>query len=80
MPCSRSPGGGIPACLEVSPKGEVEGSGLRGSANRGGACPREWSAPRGVWRPTPMMATAADSTHPTGMHSCSFHFFPTLHL
>ena len=66
-----------------TPKGEVEGSGLggllpgecllRGVPTPGGSAPRGYlpggSAPRGVWRP-PVMATAAGSTHPTGMHSC----------
>ena len=79
MPCSRSPGGGIPACLAgfqpggVS-KGEVEGSGFGGSPGP----PLVWGVciPACTEADPPPMATAAGGTHPTGMHSCS-RIFPS---
>ena len=62
--------------------GEVEGIWPGGSpgAHMGGSAPGGvctqgvpapvGSAPRGVETPPPVMATAADGTQPTGMHSC----------
>ena len=42
----------------------------------GGVCSWGVSAPRGVpGGDTPQMANAADSTHLTGIHSCSFFVF-----
>ena len=50
-----------------TPKGEVEGDLVQGHTQGG-----SWggSGP-GPHPPPPMTATAAGSTHPTGMHSCS---------
>ena len=79
MPCSRSPEGVVSQhALQVSrptPRGEVVGSGQGVSrpTPRGSPGPH----PGGVYpsmylgRPRPLAATAAGSTHPTGMHFCS---------
>ena len=62
MPCSRSPGGAIPACLAA---------GLQGGLLPVGGVPAPGgSAPGGAWWRPPGTATAAGGTHPTGMHSC----------
>ena len=70
MPCSRSPGGlpgpeGVPGPSGVSlvPGGSPWSGGLLG--------PRGVPAPGGWRPPTQQMATVADGTHPTGMHSRS---------
>ena len=57
--------------LGESPAPHPEGSAPGG----GGVCSQGASAwSRGeVWRPPPRTATAADGTHPTGMHSCRLH-------
>ena len=70
-----------------TPKGEVEGDLARGSPGRhlGGPTLGGCLVPGGsalgvpglggvVWRPS-RTATAADGTHPTAMHSCSWIFF-----
>ena len=52
---------------------------VKNSVHLGGGCPGPGPGgvcPRGVSRPRPggvsaQTATAADGTHPTGMHSCS---------
>ena len=42
----------------------------------GGACYEGMPAPGGFWKlPRKQMATIADGTHPTGMHSCGKKFF-----
>ena len=48
------------------------GGSAQGGLLRGGACSEgRVSAPRGVCLvETPPTATAADGTHPSGMHSC----------
>ena len=65
--------GGIPACLAAGLQGEVSGLGVSGL---GGVCSLGVSAPGGglvsQHAPPGKTATAADSTHPTGMHSCLF--------
>ena len=69
MPCSRSPGG-VPAPREGACSG---GSAPGGCLLPGGACSRGVPAGQGgVWKRPPgqQMATVADGTHPTGMHSC----------
>ena len=59
MHCSRSPEG---ACSLGMP-------GPWGPAP-GGACSGVWMRP-----PAQQMATVADGTHPTGMHSCLINVF-----
>ena len=70
MPCSRSPGGcAIPACIA----GDVlEGvPGLRGVCSRGAPGRGGAGIPVCTEADIPP-STAADGTHPTGMHSCCF--------
>ena len=66
LPWGSAPGGGVPA-----PGGHVlpgEGVCSRGTSFLG------FTAGRVCWgsapRDPPVLATAAGSTHPTGMHSC----------
>ena len=59
--------------LRVSVSRSVHGGCLlwRGACSgEGGACSRGSAPGGGVWR-SPVTATAASGTHPTGMHSCS---------
>ena len=44
----------------------------------GGVCSRGVPAPEGAWRRPPRTATAAGSTHPTGMHSCLLCYWYTV--
>ena len=73
-------GGGIPACLTGGIPAYLA-AGLRGggACSQGGSCSGGCLLPGGcllwgggVWRRPPgqQMATVADGTHPTGMHSC----------
>ena len=82
MPC-KSPGG----CISSMPcrfPGPHPGKSLRGLAGGGGLQahtqgrspgPHPGGSPGGgVYPSMHLMATAAGSTHPTGMHSCSFSY------
>ena len=84
MPC-RSPGphfqgevegSGLGGVSRPTPRGEVEGSGLGGLQVHNWVGVISRPTPRVVsqhaLRQTPLQqtATAAGSTHPTGMHSC----------
>ena len=80
--------GGVPAPEGRSaPTGGVPAPG--GGLVPGGACCRgvcSWGVPAaggsapGVVETSPVTATAADGTHPTGMHSCLFIFRATQEL
>ena len=80
--CPRGGGGGIPACLAggipTCLAAGLQGGGIPAclqQVSRGGPCSRGVPAPGGVWRrPPQQMATVADGTHPTGMHSCLYLF------
>ena len=83
MPCSRSPVGmGIPTCL-AGFQAHTQGGSRGGSGQEvlqahtwGGACSRGVPAPMvSVCVETPLTATAAGGTHPTGMHSCCYFKF-----
>ena len=54
-------------CLQAHTQGEVEGSGLGESPG-----PYPGGVSKHALRQTPLMATAAGSTHPNGMHSCCY--------
>ena len=71
MPCRRSPGGCYPSMhcrwYPSMPCNRSPGrSAPRGLLPGGGVC--------GDPPPQKQMATVADGTHPTGMHSCLLHF------
>ena len=77
MPC-RFPGGCIPACLagfQAHSQGELGGSGWGVSRSIPGGSPSPhlgwgWYIPACTEADPPLMATAADGMHPTGMHCC----------
>ena len=46
---------------------------VKNSVHGGGCLPRQTPPPSGQTHAPPGTATAADGTHPTGMHSCLHH-------
>ena len=74
--CSQ---GGVYSWGVLLPGGLLPWGLLREGACSSGECLLQWGVPalggvpaRGVWRPPQKQtATVANSTHPTGMHSCS---------
>ena len=77
MPCSRSAGGGIPACFVggiPACLAGLQGGGVSPNPHQGGGSPGPH--PGGLCIPActeadpPWTATTMGGTHPTGMHSC----------